>query len=257
MTLAGIFNLLNYIGGKELTGNAFTLDQYNLLLEHCTVEIKGEEYDKIFALTVQEQPKGLSEFLTTSMLRPFVKEKSLPVDIDHGQTDVPEDYEKWISGFKIYKGNFRNVELVGNDLFNIRSSSIAYRADVHPFGRMVNNLFYFVPYDLSDIEVTYVRKSGIPFLDFCQDSATMEEVLMPKGSQISVAGVLIDGSGTVSNSSVFKSGATLPYTSLTVELEFEQWTHYKFISRILSKLSIPIGEDKITEYAMALEKQGK
>jgi len=283
MTVQNIYDLVNYVVGKELIGNAFTVPQFNLLLPFVQDEIKSEQFDNL--LKLKENQKALSDYISTCMIRPFVTGKNITVSQTTGIGVIPTDFERFISCFATYKGNIRYVDMVSDEVFNKRRGSVNYRPDVHPFGKFENDQIYFIPYDLGqnpnadpladssigvqqlNLRLIYLRKTTTPFLDFCQDATSFESIFIQVGSTIVDAG---DGTGNMTwddpvngiswlvRSNIYLDPAKVyPYTSLSVELEFEEWTHIKFVSRLLSKVGLNLGEDRIVQAMESLKKEGK
>ena len=270
MILQEIYNLVNYILGKELTGNGFTLPQFNLVIKSTESEMKSEDVDALLKLKIQGDPRALSLFVNKSMIKPFFKE--VPVNLsDDGTASLPTDFERELSvsnqSFNDPKRGvgvsvpIRIVEMVEGEEFTRRSQSVAYRHVLHPFGRYVNSGMEFVPYNLGLVNFMYIRQSKIPYQDYCQNVSTLDTIFMPQGSKIilddSNNPELVASDGTVLADPVVTTATAFPYLSKTQELEFETWTHFKFISRILSKSSMSIGEDKITQYAELLKKEDR
>jgi hypothetical protein len=258
MTLQQIFDLCNYISGKELTGNAFTLDQFNLVILSTRDELMGDQYDVIMKLRMQGDAKSLSDFLTSSIVTPFVKD--VTADAEDGSCMVPTDFDKFVDATVTRDGNIRRIDLVDDATFNSRRSSVGYRSNVKPFMRRVANTFYFIPLNMGKaVLLTYLRKGTTPYQDFCQDGTTFDKILIPQGSILTDAGdgtlnLMVNDPATstyiTSRTGIYLDPSrTYPYSSLTTELEFEQWSHVKFINRILSKVGLNIGEDRITAYA--------
>jgi len=264
MTLETIYNLCNYISGKELTGNAFTLDQFNLIINSTQAEIKAEELDALLALKIKADQHALSEYINSWMLKPFVKQKSLIVTPVDGYAVIPDDYERYVSAFSMYNDVFRPIDIVDTETFNIRRASVNYQPEVHPFGEIIDTKINLIPYDIG-CQLTYIRKSAIPFQDYCQDAITLEVIFMPAGSYIdkdpndSSVYILYDYLNNIINNSILSSHDLhlLPFNSLTKELEFEDWTHFKFISRILSKVGVNLSEQGVSQYAETKIKEGK
>ena len=100
--------------------------------------------------------------------------------------------------------------------------------------------------------------------DWCQDAENPNKlVYLPAGGFIKVDTTTIeifnvyDHANVLVYSNVIQKGTSLVYISLTKELEWEDYIHYKFVSRILSRVGINLAEDKVVQYAELQQKEGK
>ena len=259
MTLGVIYDLINYIVGKEWVGGTFTIPQLNNLLPMAQYDLLNAELEKVDA---GELTPISGAVVGKSPLRPFYKSADLSIDI-YGFATLPTDYLRWAG---ITTSDLRAIEVVSHQMFAERQSNVLRRADINPFGVFANNEFCVVPYDLAPavftsslptIKMWYLRTPATPYYDYCQDSTTLEQIYMPVGSYITLVqakNVLYDVNGNVLNADVTKSNMTvLPYTSKSIELEWDANMHVDIIRRVLDKVGVNLQEPAITNYALALE----
>jgi hypothetical protein len=182
-----------------------------------------------------------------------------------GEVNLPTDYLQHISAQTIYAGAnnsggnlIRVIDIVSESEFAEKQSSIFTRADVFPFAKIFGSQIKVVPYDIEDFTFEYFRNPTLPYMDYCQDSASPTLMIyMPVGSSIYLddANVpsLYDSSGTLIKSGVSKSG-TYPIESQTVELEWPEDVHWRFVYFVLVKCAINLSEDKVAQMAIELTK---
>ena len=259
MTLGVIYDLINYIVGKEWVGGTFTIPQLNNLLPMAQYDLLNAELEKVDA---GELTPISGAVVGKSPLRPFYKSADLSIDV-YGFANLPSDYLRWAG---VTTSDLRAIEVVSHQMFAERQSNVLRRADINPFGVFANNEFCVVPYDLAPavftsslptIKMWYLRTPATPYYDYCQDSTTLEQIYMPVGSYITLVqakNVLYDVNGNVLNADVTKSNMTvLPYTSKSTELAWDANMHTHIIKRILEKVSINLQEPAIEQYAIAME----
>jgi hypothetical protein len=135
---------------------------------------------------------------------------------------------------------------------------------------------FAVPFDIKSIELDYLRKPLIPVFDWCQDANNPNRIIyMPEGSFIKATFSTLPGPGggtiintvdlvvspsdyTIIQSNVIKGtwipGVPFtnqqPYTSKTVELEWEAYMHHKFVSRLLKFVGVNLGEAEVEKFAI-------
>ena len=245
MTLDTLLSKLNYYSGKDKRGKTFKISEFNMLLPTVQDTIYGTELDKLVVLDVKDIP---ADRLSISPLRPFKKQANETVD--DGYFPLPADYVRYIS---ISRG-FRNMDVLTENEFNTRRTSVMRRPLIRPFCYITGTDIMTCPTNVGDTELQYLRKPLVPYFDYCQDGETMNEIFMPVGSYIALEDTLYnlyDPAGLVIASDVTKDLVTFPYTSKTVELEWEPVDHDMFVMAMLALVGINIQMNELTQYAEA------
>jgi hypothetical protein len=267
MTLDSIYRIVQYLGAKDFNGEPFTIVQLNRLLPMVVQELYSGEMTSLFGNKIGGGP---SEVSAISMLNPFKKSATLNLD-SYGVADKPADYVRYLSfrvTYPIPGGTFRDIDPVSEQEFNrVQGGMFNRRAGIRPIVKVENVHFNFCPYDLGAVILSYLRKPTAPYYDYCQDS-NLNAVYMPTGSYLvptlttDVYNLMYD-TGMVSitlATDVTKSGAdwssSPSYTSLTVELEFDEDEHIKIISRLLVKCGLNLSEPEISKAALQMQQQG-
>lgn len=260
MTLYQIWDLANYIAGKFPNGNATPPTRFNLVLSGCVDEFTQSCLNEIVAATPTR--KSLDFVLSTTPLQPLKETVELTPD-SVGVCDLPKDYLRYIDGYvdqKVVGGNssvkipFRPLSILSDASFTKARGSVLLRAEVLPIAKVVDLSLYVVPYYYAPT-LNYFRKPVKPYMDYCQSADNPGKIIyMPPGSKIMTVGgdnylydsddnKLFDGPVVKGDMNV------LPYQSKSVELEFDEQFHYKFVYMVLVKVGINIGEVDVAKYA--------
>ena len=245
MTLYEIYSLVNYISGKFPSGGTIPPSRFNSLL----VQVQDEYWSSCISVFRQ------SGDLTRTPLIAFKHTDMLTLSA-MGGGDMPADYGEYIVAHSIEGGRQREVAIIGDVEFGRRKNDVFTRASVKPFARIDHGGIWVVPYDTAEVTIDYFSRPATPYMDVCQSAANPALIYyMPEGSYMAdVGGVyyLYDVDDNVLASNVAKTVNVLPYTSITVELEWPTKDHYRFVYMILSKVGINIGEKEVAQYAMQM-----
>ena len=244
MPLNALLDKLNYLGGKDKRGKTFKIIEFNSLLPTVQDTLFNKELDDLTKGDVIKIPESR---LSSTPLRPFKMTENKTVD--DGSYQLPTDYVRWIS----VSAGFREVNIVTENDFNRIRTSVFRRTYTMPIGYFIATDIQIVPTNIGPVQLQYFRKPTVPFYDYCQDSATLNEIFMPVGSVLknNDANVtcLFDSSNNVLQTAVEKTGVTLPYTSLTVELEWEPIYQDNFLLAMLALVGINIDKAELVQYA--------
>lgn len=264
MTLYQIFDLCNFIAGKFPSGGSILPSRFNLLLS----QVNNEYFQSCLKIDS-----------ASPALLPFKKTDTITAN-EVGVATLPSDYKQFIeaSSEVLYDENaglsipnFRPITLVDDKEFNIRRQNVFTRADIFPFAKCSNGNLYVIPYNIGSFTLGYFRLPLDPVSDWCQDALNpTKTIYMPTGSVILGNDVtentfdLYDKPGTgrvLLYSNVTRTGLSpwtefgIAYTSTTIEFEWDVQYHYHLVYLLLSKIGIPLSEDKVVQYAVAMSQQ--
>lgn len=178
-------------------------------------------------------------------LRRFVKSEALSVNhvlvggINSARASLPDDFKYELG----CTANMVNVELLSSTLLHkYRGSVLNGNPEESPKAFVGGGYMEVVPNDLTGLVLTYLRTPAKPFYDFCIDEND-NEVFMPVGSYIIYnpnedETELHASDGTFIIAPVIKQGISLPYTSQTVELDWDEINHVRFANNVAHKLGI-------------------
>ena len=256
MTVDQIYQLVLFILDKEMIGASFTDDQFNVVLPDCQWVVINNEIKKVF---LGELTPVANEIIAASPLRTLKTTSTT--------TAIPADYIRFTSLRADYGQGWLPMEPVGDAEAIRRASNVYYLANLHPFCSIAKQLIAPVPNNPTAIELNYLQKPAVPFRDYCQDAATLDSIFMPVGSVVKLTIVLpntptpsntyslYDGSGNLIYGPVIKDGVAYPYTSKTAELALPEEVHEAILLAVLSKCSVNLEADQVTQYAEAKAKE--
>lgn len=244
MTLSALLDKVNFYAGKDKRGKTFKITEFNSLLPTVQDTLYSKELDDLTKGDIMKIPESR---LSSTPLRPFKATDNKTVS--DGDYQLPEDYVRWIS----VSAGYREVNIVTENDFNRIRTSVFRRTYTMPIGYFIATDIQVVPANIGQVQLQYFRKPAVPFYDYCQDSATLNEVFMPAGSVLkkndAMVTCLYDSSNNVLQTAVEKTGVTLPYTSLTVELEWEAIYLDNFLLAMLALVGINIDKAELVQYA--------
>lgn len=245
MTLYQLLAKVNFFAGKDKRGKTFKITEFNDLLPTVQDKLYNDELAVLVAGDVQNIPPYR---LSITPLRPFIS--SSIISMNSGIGSLPSNYRRFVN----LTANYREVDVITQSEFNSKRTSPFRRPSVNPFCYIVRLSVVMLPQDIPVIECNYFRDPTTPYYDYCQDSATLNDIYMPVGSRVylndSNVPCLYDNTGVLLASAVEKEG-TYPIVSQTVELEWETIYHDKFVMSLLSAVGVNLDKADLAQYAEA------
>ena len=190
-----IKNFVDFLINKEQSGNSYTPDQFNLLLQRANLDLYKETYglpeDYQIGAPFPRMGWQMTQKITDEM-QAFLEEKEIPVDTN-GIMQLPSDYINkdalWYR-FTIQnkKGEteekFARVEIVDSQQWADRSChSIDVPSKRYPICRYKGgNEIQFLPKNLQRVVLSYFRAPIQPFWAFTIDPTTEQPVYDPANS---------------------------------------------------------------------------
>ena len=223
------------------------LDDFNSLL---TQALTLAEQKQVALANVIFDIKDLRQFVKTTLISPSMY---APIGgISQSKAPLPDDF-KYELGCTY---NMVNVDMLSSTLLpKYRGSVINGNPEESPKGFVGGGYIEFLPNDISDCVLVYLRTPAKPYYDFCMDENDAE-IFMPVGSTIQVyydePGVpngyaLYDSTGALMQSGVIKAGVSFPYTSLSVDLDWDEINHVRFANNVAHKLGINLKNPILTQ----------
>lgn len=239
-----IFEVIDFVIKKDKRGQPVSLQNRSMLLDTQGLsyfESLYDQYEKTNELT--DSIKRFKVTKSGSNLIPYGTMLTLP-------SAVGEVYAH--AGSLYYKKDgtdVKPVEIVSDDQFMMRQDSeIEYPDEDFPIARLITNYIEYLPTTLTQtyFTLTYLRYPTTPKYDYYIQTNGLPVYLAAGEKHTWLAGQE-DSSGNV------KTGAEGEYTSLTVELDFNDEDKLKIAARILQAMSIPINEAGVFQYAEQLK----
>ena len=265
MDLGTIFNVINYIIDKDATGEVFTPENYNDVLELVNLELNNEEEEvlKQIMLNAGNIPYNLADLYDGSPLRAF-KIPVVNANVVDGYYTLPDNYSYRISARSKVPYVFRDIEFVTDTEANKRITGILNNSlEENPIGIVGKDKIEFYPNDITKIDFVYIKIPNTPYFDYCINNNNGMTIYMPVGYYVKPSDVgglydLYDDSDVIVQADVTYPNYTgNPSMSQTVELEWNVKYYIKIIIRILEKSGINIGNEMVEQYAQLEQKKGE
>jgi hypothetical protein len=249
MTLDQILSAVNYYAGKDTRGRTMKITEFNILLPSVQESYYASELKPVI-----DDNSPIWKFITHM----GSDSTTMPLTVSAtGVALVPADYVKWIDMTFIYDGTERQVEVLdGFEFDNRKSHATEVPTRKYPIATFGGTTIRVAPKNMQYLNFTYFRKPTVPYYDYCQDAATLNEVYMPVGSYVDQGS---PGEEDLYNSLgvVIATNVTKPYspitgkTSQTVELEWEDRYHPQFVLRLGAMVGVNIQMADLTQYMEA------
>lgn len=254
MNIYQTYQYLLDVINKDQRGRAFSIGQLNNMLPFESIALFQYYVAKAEQMAAQGQKElsqaiyemaDLSNFIETKLLEGYSQAPYGSIII--GRVNSPDDFQYSIA---LTTGN-QPVEVVSiQTLQKYRRGVVHEDLAENPIAFIGNHNLEFLPNNLDDMVLTYLRTPAEPYLDYCVDDDDME-VFMPVGYYIlyvyaTLSLNLYDGTGKLVRLGVshpFFDGYVPPvnpvaYTSKTVEIEWDEVKWTVLADRILFKMGI-------------------
>jgi len=247
LNLGEIWDYVNFLLRKEKEGRTLTPKQYNDLLKVVSLEV----FQSLW--TEYEENQGS----TDSMVR-FAIETALTMS-GTLSTDFPTDYYH-ITGLRDGDINIDIVtQLEWDSILNdpvLKPTASSPRAKLRTISSVKQ--IEINPAPSTAANLTHLRRPVTPFFDYCIDDSTDEIIYMEVGWLITAGNALEDGSSNVIAAAVtHPDSPALPYTSVSVEFDYEDEDTNKAKTLILEKVSLSNKQTDKHAYASQKEMQLK
>lgn len=267
MTNWDILKFINFVVNKHQKDN-MTFDQFNNLLDVCEklhFKKKVGIPDDYLARPFQREAFEIVQKITDDLksFKVTMGENFMPMIVDvAGRALYPSDYY-YVTGiiYLHYKsaGDIQNrqVNICTDAEFNAAISSFIIKPTLKdPVCNFQSAFIRFRPITLQRVNFSYLRFPAVPYLDVCF-GPNLEEYYMPAGSYIDAGSNLISASGVLIASGVSHTTATVfPYTSLTVESEWNDINKIDIAALIIDKFAINLREQDLKSYMELYKQQG-
>lgn len=276
MTLWALIELTNYIAGKYPSGQTITPERLNLLLPDIQDELYGEEMDTLLKMAAGGDNTLLAFYLPQSYLKPFKENDNVQVG-NTGIATLPTDYVRFLSVYTStpdIAGNEvrRIVDVVSEAEFNARCGSALTRPEINPFAKIMANNLMIVPYTVGYANLDYLRRPTTPYFDFVQPSTNPTNIIyLNAGNSVETANAALSLFDVYADEYSNSNGddplytnvyyslpayAGVNYRARTRELEWDEWMHYKFVSRLLAFVGINLTAEQVEQFAQIKKGQG-
>lgn len=245
MTLAEGKELIELILDKEFEGGRVTPEYYNTLLEEVYMAFFKS---KIELYMNQADNTTNQPYLSSKLLREFYMTQSItPTAGVYALAGLSNTYAYWIGAFVTYNSSQKEIELVeGNEVQNRLSNRMTKDPAKYPIATIKNASIYFYPKNLTSITLDYFKKPAQPIYDYYIDVNGRIQPLAASATHAWVTGEK-DSTGTT------RTAGQPDWTSLTVELEFNEDLHMEFFNEILKRMGVHVEDTLAIQYANQLK----
>lgn len=233
-----LLNIVNFAIRQENKGNPITRNNFTTLLDS-----KGFEY---FEMMYDEYEK--TQELTDSLRRFKETKQGGDLTFTGNTINIPATYAH--KGFLYYKKDgttIKPVYIVDDDRFMmLQDSYIDAPSEDYPIARFITDYIEYLPTTLNKSYFTfsYLRYPVAPKYDYYIDANGVTHYLAAGATHTWASGET-DSSGVVHT--------TGTYTSLTVELDFNEEDKLKIVDKIIQAVSVPVNDGTAYQYAEQLK----
>lgn len=244
MDLNEIYTLCNWISNKHKSGNAFTPNQFNSLIEILNRDFFKK---KIEESGFFENRKNMSynEVLRGSKnLHKFIVNETVSAGSDLSYT-----FAYFIGGNNT--ANNVPIDLVTEREYHDRlGDSVMVPSADAPVAVERGDYLVVKPDAVTQINMSYYRYPNTPFLDYYVDTNGVRQFLSA-GATHTWANSETDSAGTG------HSLGDADWSSLTVELEIGEGMHNDFMNEILSRAGVRLEKQAVIQMAEAYKAEQK
>jgi len=236
MELNEIYQLVNYISNKHKNGNAFTPNQFNLLIGILSPDFFKKKVEESGYFNKDGLSKPLSELYSSKFLRSLMINETVSTS-----GSLTYSYA-FILGAHDSDNNVE-IDFVTEFEYHDRlaDSVMVPSASVICAVERASEIVVY-PDTISNINISYMRYPDTPFLDYYIDVSGYRQFLAASEIHTWATGE-IDSSGTT------RTLGESDWNSFTTELEFEIDMHGDFMNEILSRVGIKLNEPQVTQAA--------
>ena len=277
MILGEILKYCNYVMNRDQLGDPVDPEEFNVLLSVVNIEKFNLDWKELVQLMNASNEAGKTgdndmDHLLYEMTSLHRFLTSIEVSSPYFAVSLPADYRRLWRVQVRYKNSlfhdddmWRKAEIISNPN-ELNSSSQDFLSKVsreHPIAYIMYDPDFFahegygiygIPYnDVQSYKAWYLRNPKDAYYDYCVTETDLF-LYMPPGSQVKTDNKLYDSDDNVLEENVSVPHGSLPYTSKSVELDWDIDEHVEFANLIIEKMSVYNREEKITQFSQ-LKKQ--
>jgi hypothetical protein len=259
MKLNVLLDYLNFVAAKETEGESMPPTQFSTVLESVNIETFEKETEMAKVMAEAESLSIENVIDKNPRIRPFKKTASAPLNIGDSIT-LPSDFGIYLSLSVRNDSDFtyRIVEPISQEELARRYQGVITRSFDLPVSVYNDAKIQVIGDDFTFYLLFYVKVPTTPYFDYCIDVDIAKYIYINVGDYIELNDVttqyeLKNSGGAVLNNNVthtfYTSGGTGIYTSISVELEWEEKDHIFFARQMLIKMGINLRDQQLQRYA--------
>ncbi|MHC4634870.1 MAG: hypothetical protein ACYSYU_06630 [Planctomycetota bacterium] len=236
MDLNEIYTLVNYISNKHKSGNAFTPNEFNSLIEILNHDFFKKKVEESGYFNQDKLSKPKAELYASKFMRSLIVNETVSTS-----GSLTYAYAYWLGAHD--SGNNVEVDLITEAEYHdrIADSVMVPSANAVCAVERATEIDVY-PASVLNINISYLRYPDTPFLDYYFNTTGYIQFLAAGATHVWATGE-IDSARTT------HTVGDGNWTSLTVELEFPTDMHSDFMNDILSRVGIRLKEAQITQAA--------
>ena len=255
MTLGELYTYVKFIVNQDQLGDMPSPSDLNVILKNGNIKLFSDEWLPVMSLH-NEKGYPLSDLIdNTSSLRRFVKTINVAQTIA-GPYTLPTDYNHYLSISFVINNVWRDCDVLSDRKYNKKREDVFIVPPTEkPYSNISEGKLHIIPLIPHKINLKYVRLPLQPVFDCCYTSG-LDMVYMPVGSRIVASGGvndLVASDGTVMETDVqhYVPVLKLPYTSQSIELDWDETEHDKFAEILISMISYRNRELQMAQLKLA------
>jgi len=254
MTLQDIYNNLNVIIKKEAKGNRLSPSDFNRVLESANEAFFRRKLDVGLMHTMGGAKDGVldTRFIENYMVLDAGNsvdgngefDLSTLVAADGSAVDSVDDIAAIVSVKALYDAALRKVDYVTpTEAENMIPDLLGRRLVSRPICYRIADTLYFLPQNVTSVDITFVEWPDVPFLDYYIDTDGAVQWFDEGDSDHVWTTSEIDSSGTTHTT------GDANWEVLTLELDYEPLYHYEFMMDCLAQYGLSINEPNLITYS--------
>jgi len=256
MLISELFELVNYISNKHQSGEALRINRFNQLVDVLNKDFFKRKVEELEVYRRRGNPPPQQAYYNSKLLREFVRIEVVAVGADKEidltvGADLDYDFAYLIGMIGVVGGRQRNIELVTDEEYGDRWEDSIVNDDTIPYATIADNRVHISWHaNINPVEFTYYRFPVTPVCDYYLDVNGVMQFL-------TAAQVHVWATGEIQSNGVVRTIGDPNYTSLTVELEYNEDLHMEFLWNVLSVCGIKIEQPQIAQYSEMMKAEEK
>ena len=252
MTLQDIYNNINVIIKKETRGNRISPSDFNRVLESANEAFFKRKLDLYLRSPNSEMQDGeldtrfIESYLTLNAANALA---AGVLDLTGIEADV-DDIAAIVSVKGTYASAYRKIDYVTpNKAQEALHNLMGHRLTSYPLCYRVADNLYFLPNDVTSVDIIYAEWPDVPFLDYYID-VDGYIVYFDAGD-----GAHVWATGEIDSDGDTRTLGDPNYTPATIELEYEPTYHYEFMIECLAQFGLSLSDTNLEQYTEGKKQQ--
>lgn len=256
MTVSEIYELINYVSNKNKSGNAYNIDEYNKMLESVNRPFFKKKIEEFEYYRKRGESPPNQALLNTKLVRELKRIEQVTVGANDRVNlsvggDLTHTFAYFISCVGYWGARRRKIDLVSDEEYQIRFEDTVIGYEDEPVCTIAESRLYFSWNRPSyPVEIAYYSFPANPFCDYYIDTNGVMQYLAAGATHAWATGE-IDSSGTT------HTLGDPNWTSLTVELVYNEDIHFDFMMELASMAGVKLEKPLVTQYAEGMKQESR